>query len=118
MPYTLHFDVCAIDKGWKLDILNSTESIKDRKPAVYYFTGELSQEINEGFLGHVLNELIATLNGDYGMAFPLLGKCEECGHWVDEIHLGHPQVGVYSPEGELVNLREQDICVECLKKSE
>ncbi|GAI68722.1 unnamed protein product [marine sediment metagenome] len=117
MPYTLHFDVYATNKaGQKLDILNSTESIKERKPAAYHFTGELPQEIDEGFLGHILNELIATLNGDYGVGFPLLGKCEDCGQWVDEIHLGHPQVPIYSPEGELLDLREQDICVECLKK--
>jgi len=116
MPYTLHFDVYATNKaGQKLDILNSTESIEGRKPAVFDFAGELPHEIDEGFLGHALNELIATLNRDYRIGFPLLGKCEKCGHWVDEIHLGHPQVPIYSHEGELLDLREQDICIECLK---
>lgn len=117
MPYTLHFDIYATNKaGQKLDILNSAESIKGKKPSAYLFAGELPQEISEGFLSHVLNELIATLNKDYGAGFPLLGKCEECGHWVDESHLGHPQEGVYSPGGELLDLREKDICLECLQK--
>jgi len=118
MPFNVCFDIYATDEHGvrKLDMLNPSKPTgRSGLPASYRFAGDLTPQISETFLGFVLNELISTLNKDYEVVFPLLGKCEECGRWVDNRHLGYPQEPVYSEDGELLYLREKTVCFECLR---